>query len=141
LIVTIPAETRKKHVAIFGSTGSGKSTLLRNMIAWDVSSGAGVTVVDPRGVNVNRKIRGSERLKKSPLFGGRKFPSSASRDFRLANRYFEHKICQAGEVQADAGERSALTGRGLIETVRSGRSRKMLRPWRNQRTPTPNWWW
>lgn len=45
----IPAETRRKHVAIFGATGSGKSTLLRNMIAWDLSAGTGLTVVDPHG--------------------------------------------------------------------------------------------
>ncbi len=48
-IFTISPETRRKHVAIFGATGAGKSTLLRNMIAWDVSAGAGVTVVDPHG--------------------------------------------------------------------------------------------
>jgi hypothetical protein len=46
---TIPPETRRKHMAIFGATGAGKSTLLRNMIAWDISSGLGVTVVDPHG--------------------------------------------------------------------------------------------
>lgn len=48
-IFMIPAETRRKHTAIFGSTGSGKSTLLRNMIAWDLSAGTGLTVVDPHG--------------------------------------------------------------------------------------------
>jgi len=48
-IFTISPETRRKHVAIFGATGAGKSTLLRNMIAWDISAGAGVTVVDPHG--------------------------------------------------------------------------------------------
>ena len=42
-------EARRKHMAIFGATGAGKSTLLRNMIAWDIASGAGVTVVDPHG--------------------------------------------------------------------------------------------
>jgi Helicase HerA, central domain/TraM recognition site of TraD and TraG len=46
---TIPPETRRKHMAIFGATGAGKSTLLRNMIAWDIASGLGVTVVDPHG--------------------------------------------------------------------------------------------
>ncbi len=48
-VFTIPPETRRNHLAIFGATGSGKSTLLRNMIAWDISAGAGVTVVDPHG--------------------------------------------------------------------------------------------
>src|SRR5580698_9342779 len=48
-IFTISPDTRRKHVAIFGATGAGKSTLLRNMIAWDISAGAGVTVVDPHG--------------------------------------------------------------------------------------------
>ena len=45
----IPPDARRKHMAIFGATGAGKSTLLRNMIAWDIASGAGVTVVDPHG--------------------------------------------------------------------------------------------
>jgi hypothetical protein len=48
-ILTISPETRRKHVAIFGATGTGKSTLLRNMIAWDISAGAGVSVLDPHG--------------------------------------------------------------------------------------------
>src|SRR5579864_8633226 len=48
-IFTISPETRRKHVAIFGATGSGKSTLLRNMIAWDIDNGAGVSVLDPHG--------------------------------------------------------------------------------------------
>ncbi len=48
-IFTISPEARRKHMAIFGTTGAGKSTLLRNMIAWDISSGAGITVVDPHG--------------------------------------------------------------------------------------------
>jgi len=48
-IFTISPETRRKHLAIFGATGAGKSTLLRNMIAWDIDSGAGVSVVDPHG--------------------------------------------------------------------------------------------
>ena len=47
-IFTIAPETRK-HVAIFGATGTVKSTLLRNMIAWDISAGAGVSVLDPHG--------------------------------------------------------------------------------------------
>jgi len=48
-IFLIPPETRRKHAAIFGATGAGKSTLLRNMIAWDISAGAGASVVDPHG--------------------------------------------------------------------------------------------
>jgi hypothetical protein len=48
-IFTIPPETRRKHLAVFGATGAGKSTLLRNMIAWDISAGAGVSVIDPHG--------------------------------------------------------------------------------------------
>ena len=47
--VAILPDVRWKHMAVFGATGSGKSTLLRNMIAWDIASGAGVTVVDPHG--------------------------------------------------------------------------------------------
>jgi hypothetical protein len=48
-VFTILPEHRRKHMAIFGATGAGKSTLLRNMIAWDIASGLGVTVVDPHG--------------------------------------------------------------------------------------------
>jgi len=48
-IFTISPETRRKHLAIFGATGAGKSTLMRNMIAWDIAAGAGVSVVDPHG--------------------------------------------------------------------------------------------
>lgn len=45
----ILAEDRRKHMAIFGKSGVGKTTLLRNMIAWDIHSGLGVTVIDPHG--------------------------------------------------------------------------------------------
>lgn len=51
-VLIIPPEVRRKHLAIFGTTGAGKSTLLRNMIAWDIRSGIGVTVVDPHGALV-----------------------------------------------------------------------------------------
>src|ERR1700682_1000702 len=44
--LVIPSETRRKHMAIFGTTGAGKSTLMRNMIAADLASGIGCTVVD-----------------------------------------------------------------------------------------------
>ena len=47
--LAIPSDARRKHMAVFGATGSGKSTLLRNMIAWGIASGLGVTVVDPHG--------------------------------------------------------------------------------------------
>jgi DNA helicase HerA-like ATPase len=48
-VLTIPSDTRRKHMAIFGKSGVGKSTLLRNMIAWDIEHGAGVAVQDPHG--------------------------------------------------------------------------------------------
>ncbi len=47
--LVIPSDTRRKHTAIFGTTGAGKSTLMRNMIATDLASGMGCTVVDPHG--------------------------------------------------------------------------------------------
>ncbi len=47
--LAILTKVRQKHMAIFGTTGAGKSTLLRNMIAWDIAAGTGVTVVDPHG--------------------------------------------------------------------------------------------
>jgi len=45
----IQRDARRKHTAIFGTTGAGKSTLMRNMIASDIASGIGCTVVDPHG--------------------------------------------------------------------------------------------
>ncbi len=47
--VDIAPEVRRKHMALFGTTGAGKSTLMRNMIASDIASGMGLTVVDPHG--------------------------------------------------------------------------------------------
>src|ERR1700735_1870571 len=46
---TVPAEARRKHMALFGGTGTGKSTLLTNMAAADLSAGTGISVVDPHG--------------------------------------------------------------------------------------------
>jgi hypothetical protein len=46
---SVPAETRRKHMALFGGTGTGKSTLLTNMAAADLAAGTGITVVDPHG--------------------------------------------------------------------------------------------
>lgn len=46
---SVPAEARRKHMALFGGTGTGKSTLLLNMAASDLAAGTGVTVVDPHG--------------------------------------------------------------------------------------------
>ena len=48
-IFGIPADARRKHIAVFGKSGVGKSTLLRNMLAWDIEHGAGVAVQDPHG--------------------------------------------------------------------------------------------
>ena len=42
-------DARRRHLAVFGGSGSGKSTLFRNILAVDIASGHGVTVVDPRG--------------------------------------------------------------------------------------------
>ncbi len=46
---SVPAEARRKHMALFGGTGTGKSTLLLNMAASDLDAGTGITVVDPHG--------------------------------------------------------------------------------------------
>jgi len=45
----VPADARRRHMALFGGTGTGKSTLLTNMAAADLESGSGITVVDPHG--------------------------------------------------------------------------------------------
>jgi type IV secretory pathway TraG/TraD family ATPase VirD4 len=47
--LVVPADTRRKHMALFGATGTGKSTLLTNMAAADLDAGTGITVVDPHG--------------------------------------------------------------------------------------------
>jgi hypothetical protein len=47
--VRIMSDARRRHLAVFGGSGSGKSTLFRNMLAVDIASGHGVTVVDPHG--------------------------------------------------------------------------------------------
>lgn len=47
--VRIVPDARRRHLAVFGGSGSGKSTLFRNILAVDIASGHGVTVVDPRG--------------------------------------------------------------------------------------------
>ncbi len=47
--LVIPPEARRKHMVIFGTTRAGKSTLMRNMIATDIASGIGCTIVDPYG--------------------------------------------------------------------------------------------
>jgi Helicase HerA, central domain/TraM recognition site of TraD and TraG len=46
---SVPADARRKHMALFGGTGTGKSTLLMNMAASDLAAGTGITVVDPHG--------------------------------------------------------------------------------------------
>jgi ABC-type phosphate/phosphonate transport system ATPase subunit len=61
-IFTIQPETRRKHLAMFGATGAGKSTLLRNMIAWDISAGAGVSVIQLGEPSCNRKSPRQRRL-------------------------------------------------------------------------------
>src|SRR4051794_30244600 len=48
-VVSVPADVRRKHMAVFGKSGVGKTTLLRNMILADLHAGNGVTVVDPHG--------------------------------------------------------------------------------------------
>lgn len=46
-VFTLDPDTRRKHMALFGSTGAGKSTLIKNMILWDINHGMGVTVSTP----------------------------------------------------------------------------------------------
>jgi hypothetical protein len=53
---TIPPDVRQSHMAIWGKSGVGKSTLLRNMIAWDIHDGLGVTVVDPHGALIEEVL-------------------------------------------------------------------------------------
>lgn len=50
--VALPAESRSRHVALFGATGSGKSSLLTQMIAEDIADPqrrCGVALIDPHG--------------------------------------------------------------------------------------------
>ena len=55
-VVYIDAEARRRHLVVLGGSGSGKSTMLRNMIAWDIDSGEGVSVIDPHGQLVEDTI-------------------------------------------------------------------------------------
>ena len=46
---SIPADARRKHMALFGGTGTGKRTVLANMAAADLAAGSGITIVEPHG--------------------------------------------------------------------------------------------
>jgi len=46
-----------RHTAVFGKSGVGKSTLMRNMVAWDISEGAGLALADPHGDLVDDLLR------------------------------------------------------------------------------------
>jgi hypothetical protein len=98
---TIPSETRRKHLAIFGATGAGKSTLLRNMIAWDLATpGVGVTVIDPHGQLVEDILDNHiprHRTNDVIYFN----PKDASRAFAL-NLIESHRPADRGLVVANA---------------------------------------
>ncbi|WP_329051197.1 DUF87 domain-containing protein [Amycolatopsis sp. NBC_01488] len=47
--ITLAAEDRLRHMAVFAPTGAGKSWLLASMINDDIAAGRGVFVVDPKG--------------------------------------------------------------------------------------------
>ena len=47
--IRLPQHVRSRHMYTLGASGSGKSTLLLNMIVQDMTSGAGLAVIDPHG--------------------------------------------------------------------------------------------
>jgi hypothetical protein len=47
--LAVDQEARLRHVYVIGKTGSGKTNLLKNMVRQDITSGAGVVVIDPHG--------------------------------------------------------------------------------------------
>jgi DNA helicase HerA-like ATPase len=51
--VELSAAARLRHFAVLGKSGVGKTTLFRNMIASDLCSDLGVTVLDPHGGLIN----------------------------------------------------------------------------------------
>jgi hypothetical protein len=47
--ISLAADERRRHVAVFGATGVGKSTLLRQIAAQDIARGDGLLLIDPHG--------------------------------------------------------------------------------------------
>jgi len=45
--VGLSPASRARHLYVVGQTGTGKSTLLLNLIAQDLATGRGMTLLDP----------------------------------------------------------------------------------------------
>lgn len=48
-MLRLAKEDRRRHMYILGQTGTGKSVTMQSMIAQDLASGEGLTVIDPHG--------------------------------------------------------------------------------------------
>jgi hypothetical protein len=48
-LLRLTREDRRRHMYIIGQTGTGKSVTMQSMIAQDLASGEGLTVLDPHG--------------------------------------------------------------------------------------------
>lgn len=80
--VKLPAESRSRHVALFGGSGAGKSALLAQMIAEDISDphrSCGVGLIDPHGDLYERVLAmiSPERAKDVVLINTRDLARSA----------------------------------------------------------------
>ncbi|MDA1191852.1 MAG: DUF87 domain-containing protein [Candidatus Poribacteria bacterium] len=49
-------EHKRRHISIFGKSGVGKTTLLRNMIVWNICHRLDVTVIDPHGGFIDKRL-------------------------------------------------------------------------------------
>ncbi|MFZ2719313.1 MAG: type IV secretion system DNA-binding domain-containing protein [Minisyncoccia bacterium] len=55
--VSLTADERRRHIAVFGSTGVGKSSLLRRIVAQDIARGDGLLLIDPHGTLAEEVLR------------------------------------------------------------------------------------
>src|ERR1700760_3995816 len=101
----ISPEARKRHLAIFGKSGVGKTTLLRNMIAWDIDCGLGVTVIDPHGSLIDDLLS--------------LIPRSRTNDVIYFSPYQRHDVPGINIMERVDAEHRPLVVSALISTLKN----------------------